>query len=168
MSLLRLYPTIVVVFGLAASSALAGECRDVLRPVLLENPPVRERVLEAQALCTAEANAGDADAVYQSALLHLGLLDWDPETAIPMIQAAAQGGVAEAQYWLAWQYEEGPLLPDDAALARDWYERAGDNEHRLALDRLAAAYQNGELGLEIDADKSAEMRARAERCKDQG
>jgi TPR repeat protein len=150
---------------LAASSTMAGDCRAVLRPLLLENPPVRERLLEAQSLCVAEAEAGDADAVYQSALLHLGLLDWDPGTAIPMIQTAARDGVAEAQFWLAWQYEEGPLLPNNTELAREWYEQAGNNEHYLALDRLASAYRNGELGLAIDARKAADMRARADRCK---
>jgi len=156
------------ILALMANNSMAGDCRDTLRPLLLENPPVRERLLEAQRLCATEAEAGDVDAIYQSALLHLGLLDWDPDAAIPMIQTAARGGVAEAQYWLAWQYEEGPLLPNDAELALEWYERAAVEEHYLALDRLASAYRNGELGLAIDARKAADMRARADRCKARG
>lgn len=139
----------------------------MLQPLLLDNPPERSSLLRAQAVCAAEADSGDPDATYQSALFHLGLLDWDVETALPMIHDAADRGVAEAQYWLAWQYDEGPLLSNDSALALQWYELAGDNEHRLALDRLADAYRDGDLGLEPSTRKAAEMRARAERCKDQ-
>jgi len=153
--------------GLLATGAVAGECRETLRPLLLQNPPNPARVRQASALCSAEAKAGDADALYQSALFHLGLIDWNVDAAVPMIQTAADQGIAEAQYWLAWQYEEGPLLPNDMELALRWYELAGANEHRLALGRLADAYQNGELGLSRSARKAAEMRARAERCKNQ-
>ena len=149
-------------------AAAAGECRDAVRPLLLQNPPDRARMLEAQAFCAAQAEAGDVDATYQLALLLLGPLDWDPDSAIPMIRTAADAGVPEAQYWLAWQYEEGPLLPNDAAEALRWYRLAGDNDHRLALSRLADAYRDGALGLPIDARRAARMRARADRCKDRG
>lgn len=161
-------PLLFSIFAsVATASVSAGECRAILQPLLLDNPPDRGALVDAQSLCVAEADAGDADALYQSALLHLGLLDWNVDAAIPMIRSAAERGIAEAQYWLAWQYDAGPLLPDDAGRALRWYELAGDNEHRLALDRLADAYQQGELGLEPSARRAAEMRARAERCKDQ-
>ncbi len=163
---LRFASLIIPLLVLAPVPAGAGECRDSLRPLLLQNPPDRLALQEIRQLCSAAAEAGDADALYQSALFSLGLLEWDVDAAILLIGEAARLGVAEAQYWLAWQYEEGPLLPDDAALALHWYERAGDNDHRLALDRLATAYRDGELGLESSARRAAEMRARAERCKD--
>ena len=70
----------------------------------------------------------------------------------------------EAQYWLAWQREAGPLLPNDIALAKQWYQRAADAEHRLALQRLADAHEKGELGLSKDARLASLYRARAERC----
>ena len=157
---------ILLIAASAVADTASATCREALRPLLLQSPPEQSALREVQALCAAAAEAGDADALYQSALFHLGLLDWDVDTAIPMIQTAAREGVPEAQYWLAWQYEEGPLLPNDAELALQWYELAGDHEHRLALDRLANAYQNGELGLQANHRKAAEMRARAERCKD--
>jgi TPR repeat protein len=150
---------------LIAGSADAGDCRAVLRPLMMQNPPDRAALIEAQALCRAEADAGDADSLYQSSLLHLGLLDFDVDRALPLIEAAARSEVSEAQYWLAWQYDSGPLLPDNPELAREWYERAGANEHRLALSRLAFAHGSGELGFAVDARKAAEYRARAERCK---
>lgn len=151
-----------------AAAAVAGDCRAALRPLILQSPPDQPALRQVQALCADEAERGDPDALYQSALFHLGLLDWDVDAAIPMIQSAARQGVPEAQYWLAWQYEDGPLLPNDQELALQWYETAGNAEHRLALDRLADAYQNGELGLVANNRKAAEMRARAERCKDNG
>lgn len=170
MTNLRLLRILIPLMTLVAASAVAdtaaGACRAALRPLLLQSPPDLLALREVQALCAAEAEAGDPDAMYQSALFHLGLLDWDVEAAIPMIQTAARQGVPEAQYWLAWQYEEGPLLQNDTELSLQWYELAGDNAHRLALDRLADAYQDGELGLQANHRKAAEMRARAERCKD--
>jgi TPR repeat protein len=148
----------------AADIAVAGGCRVALAPLLLQSAPDKAVLGRVRELCLAEADRGDPDSLYQVSLFHLGLLDWDVDTALPMIRSAADRGVAEAQYWLAWQYEEGPLLPNDAELALRWYHAAGDGEHRLALNRLAAAYQRGELGLASDARKAAEFRARAARC----
>lgn len=162
---MRFLTILVPMLSLASASAAAAGCRETLRPLLLQTPPDPVAVRAAHALCTGEAASGDSDAVYRSALLHLGLLDWDVAAAIPMMRTAARRGVPEAQYWLAWQYEEGPLLPDDRRLALRWYRQAAANEHRLALDRLAVAYRRGELGLDAEARKAVEMRARAERCR---
>ena len=160
----RIWFFLFLVLG-SATAAVAGECRAALRPLMLQIELDEVSLIEVHELCMAEAEAGDADALYQSSLFHLGLLEWNPDDAIPMIRTAAAQGVPEAQYWLAWQYDEGPLLPNDTGLALQWYEVAGEGEHRLALERLARAYQNGELGVDRDARKAAVLRARAERCK---
>ena len=151
------------VFGQQASPV---HCRDALRPVLLQAEPDRELLPEIQRLCAAQAEAGDADALYHLSLLHLGLVDWQPDRAATMIRRAAVGGVAEAQYWLAWQYDAGPLLDDEAGAALYWYGQAGEREHRLALERLAEIYARGELGMPVDARRAGEYRARAARCGD--
>lgn len=150
---------------LNGSAASAGECRSVLRPLLLQESPDVGELAAAKNICQTEVEKGDADAEYQLALFYLGLTDWDVEKALPLIMSAAQSGVSEAQYWLAWQYDEGPLLANDIALARHWYERAGQNEHRLALQRLAEAYERGDLGLPVNDRKASVLRAQAARCE---
>jgi len=157
--------------GLVAMSPGYGQqaspvrCRDALRPVLLQTDPDRDLLPDIQNLCEGQAKGGDPDALYQLSLLYLGLVDWQPDKAIPMMRSAAESGVPEAQYWLAWQYESGPLLENDPQLALRWYLRAGEQEHRLALDRLADVYGRGELGMPADARQAGLYRARAARCE---
>ena len=159
------------VFGLAPMMPGYGQesspvrCRDALKPVLLQENPDHALLIDIQRICAGQAAAGDPDALYQLSLLHLGLIDWQPDKAIPMIRSAAQSGVSEAQYWMAWQLEEGPLLENDAELALHWYLLAGEREHRLALNRLAGIYANGELGEAADAKKASRYGALAAQCK---
>jgi len=159
------------VFGLELTTVAYGQesspvrCRDAVRPVLLQSNPDRALLPDILRLCEGQANGGDPDALYQLSLLYLGLFDWQPERAIPMIRSAAHSGVPEAQYWLAWQHESGPLLENDAEIALYWYLKAGKQEHRLALGRLANVYANGEMGEGVDAKKASKYRARAARCK---
>jgi TPR repeat protein len=147
------------------SVALAGECRGMLRPLLLQKSPQSAELAAVREICKAEVAKGDPDSEYRLAMFYLGLTSWDVRTAIPMIMSAAQSGVPEAQYWLAWQYDKGPLLADDVDMARHWYERAGDNEHRLALQRLAEAYEHGDLGLPVNVRKASILRSQAARCE---
>ncbi|MBW7931693.1 MAG: sel1 repeat family protein, partial [Gammaproteobacteria bacterium] len=49
-------------------------------------------------------------------------------------------------------------------LALSWYQRAANANHRLAVARLAHAYEAGELGLAPDRLKALEYRAREARC----
>jgi len=149
----------------ASQPAAAGQCRGQLRPLLLDPAPAAASLQNVRAICRAEADAGDADSLYQLALFHLGLGgEWQPEAAIPMIREAAAAGVPEAQYWLAWQYEAGPLLDHDEAAALGWYQRAANANHRLAIGRLAQAYEAGELGLPRDPLRAAEYKARQAQC----
>ena len=150
----------------AAQAQLSSpvNCREALRPVLLQTEPDRERLPGLYELCEGQARAGDPDALYQLSLLHLGLLDWQPDRAITMMRRAAVAGISEAQYWLAWQYEDGPLLDNEAGSALFWYREAGDKEHRLALNRLIEIYSNGELGQTVDADQAADYRVRLASC----
>jgi uncharacterized protein len=160
---------IALLLAMAAGGARAADCRAVVRPLLLSAAPAPAEVAAARAQCVAEAAAGSADAGYQLAFFSLGLGgEWAPEVAIPLVRAAADAGVSEAQYWLAWQSEEGPLLPNDQATALGWYRLAAAANHRLALDRLARAYEQGELGLTPDPREALRLRAQVRQCEDQG
>jgi len=154
--------TLTVLWG---STSIAGECRELLRPLLLQETPDLTELHAIQEICQREANGGDSIAEYQLSLFYLGLTDWNVDKAVPLILSAAHSGVPEAQYWLAWQYDTGPLLPDDIAMARHWYEMASENDHRLALQRLAEAYQHGDLGLTVDTRKASLLKARAAKCE---
>ena len=146
----------------------AGDCRAQVRPLLMQADPAADALAQVQALCTAEAEAGDAEATYQLSFFSLGLGgNWQPATAIPLIRTAADAGVTEAQYWLAWQSEAGPELPHDPGVALGWYRKAADGNHRLALQRLAEAFERGELGLPVDHRKSLELRAQIRRCEEE-
>jgi len=160
----------LLLFGLTlgAVTASAGDCRAVLRPLLLKADPAPEALERARTICQTEADAGDAEATYQLSFFSLGLSgSWQPEKALPLIRSAADRGVTEAQYWLAWQSETGPELPHDPAVALGWYEKAAAGRHRLALQRLADAWERGELGLPVDARKALDFRVQIRRCEEE-
>ena len=150
-----------------AQTDFTRECRASLRPLLLQTNPDPEQLSRIRQLCKTEVDAGDPVAIYHLSFFYLGLGNWDAERATSLILTAAQGGVPEAQYWLAWQYDAGPLLPNDPSQALRWYQLAAENNHRLALHRLAEAYENGALGLEADIRKAGFYRARAAQCAEQ-
>lgn len=160
----------LLLFGLPTVpvTASAGDCRSLLRPLLLEANPAPEALERVRSVCRAEADAGDAEATYQLSFFSLGLAgNWQPGQAIPLIRSAADQGVTEAQYWLAWQSETGPELPHDSAIALGWYEKAAAGRHRLAVQRLADAWERGELGLPVDARKALEFRVQIRRCEEE-
>jgi hypothetical protein len=153
-----------LLMGIVAGSANAGECGAMLRSIMLQQNPSTDHVEFVRSLCVEEAESGDVDSHYRLSFFYLGFGGWQPDKAIPIIQDAALNGVSEAQYWLAWQYETGPLLPNDPELALRWYTAASHADHRLALSRLAEAYEAGALGLSKDAAKAREFQAAAARC----
>ncbi len=153
---------------LLPAPASAGECRTLLRPLLLQASPPAEVVASVRENCERESRDGDPDATYQLALFSLGLAGvWKPDEAIPLIRSAAAQGVSEAQYWLGWQAELGLELPNDPEVARYWYEQAALGRHRLALERMAVAYEQGELGLTADARAALDLRAEIRRCDEE-
>jgi len=142
----------------------AADCRAEVRALLVQPEPAAASVADARRLCAAASEAGDPVATYHLALLDLGPAGWNPEGAAPLITQAARAGVPEAQYWLAWQLDSGPLLPNDPDASRRWYEAAAAQSHRLALLRLAEVYERGELGARLAPARAAELRALAAQC----
>jgi TPR repeat protein len=161
---MRVCKAIFLLIIFCIPSAFAGECGGMLRSLMLHQEFPAEKVAFVRSLCIEEAESGDVDSAYRLSFFYLGFGDWQPDKAIPIIKDSALNGVSEAQYWLAWQYETGPLLPNDTEAALRWYQAAGDADHLLALSRLAQAYQAGELGLPRNTDKAKKFRAAAARC----
>ncbi|WP_227369154.1 tetratricopeptide repeat protein [Halomonas sp. M20] len=112
----------------------------------------------------AEAGHVDALSVYGHMLFHRGMTSQDKAKGARYVLQAAQNGDPHAQYQAARIYEFGcaqyPCRDDHAVT---WYARAGDSGHPLAAERLARAYDSGELGLSADAQRSAYWQALADR-----
>lgn len=148
-----------------AGAAAAADCRTLAQALVRSSSPSRPEIAAARGVCQAAHESGDARATYHLAFFPLGLdARFDAAEGARLMRMAADAGVPEASYWLAWQRESGPLLPDDPAQALRWYLRAAEGEHRLALARLARAYERGELGVRPDARRAADYRAREAAC----
>jgi TPR repeat protein len=61
----------------------------------------------------------------------------------------AEEGDAQAQFKLALRYQQGDGVPQDLAMAAQWFVRAAEQYHAGAQDQLAIAYQYG-LGVSKD------------------
>ncbi len=70
------------------------------------------------------------------------------------LERAAEMGDSKACFQMGRVYEQGfeDYFATDPSKAIDYYLRAAAQGHGVAINRLADAYQNGELELLIDAD----------------
>ncbi|MEH6471534.1 MAG: hypothetical protein V7752_09790 [Halopseudomonas sp.] len=76
------------------------------------------------------------------------------------LERAAELGDMRAQYQIARVFETGfeSFFHSDFGKARSFYQQAAEQGHVLAITRLADAYAQGELGLEVDVVQSASWR----------
>lgn len=103
--------------------------------------------------------------LYGHMLFHRGMSPQDKSRGARYVLEAAQAGETRAQYQAGLIHEHGcALYPrrDDHAIT--WYARAGEAGHPLAAARLAKAYREGELGLEVDAERAAHWQRLADRA----
>jgi len=77
------------------------------------------------------------------------------EEAAQYFRRAADQGDADGQYGLAVLYAAGEGVGRDAAAARDWLERAGNQGHKLAVVALSQAFLAGSLGFKADPADAA-------------
>ena len=157
-------PLLLITFLLLLSSSVfAGDCRAQLEPFLVESDSKPSSVLFE--LCQSEADAGDAESLYWVSFFYFGLLEstLDEQRGVQVTSASADMGYGKAQFWMGWQSEIGGLLSQDLAVALEWYEKAAESDHWMALDRLERAYRKGELGLEVNEAKAQYFAAR-QRC----
>lgn len=66
------------------------------------------------------------------------------EDKIAQLQREAQNGDPDAQYNLGYRYENGLDVPKDEAKALDFYQKAADQGHSEAKNRLDARENNKE------------------------
>ncbi|MFC0268923.1 tetratricopeptide repeat protein [Kushneria aurantia] len=103
------------------------------------------------------ARAGHVEAlsVYGAMLFRCGHTARDRAVGARCVVQAAEAGDRDAQYQVARMYEHGCTQfarRDDRAVT--WYARAAEGGHDGAGQRLAYAFERGELGLPIDLERS--------------
>ena len=91
----------------------------------------------------AAAKAGDARALHEIAGR---IASSDPGRAFALYQAAAERGLAPAQYRLGQAYEKGYGTRVDLAAARQWYGVAAEAGNASAMHNLAVLYAMGAEG----------------------
>lgn len=83
----------------------------------------------------AWAGVAEADAAYGRG---------DYATALAEFRAAADQGLALAQYKLGRMYDQGQGVPQDYQQAAQWYRKAADQGFALAQNNLGWMYDNGQ------------------------
>ena len=76
---------------------------------------------------------------------------------------AAEMGLAEAQYNVAYSYYHGEGVTQDYTKAVFWYEKAAEQDHADSLNGLGICYKNGK-GVSKDKEKALELFRRAMEC----
>lgn len=79
----------------------------------------------------------------------------DMPSAAMWLQVAAVAGVADAQFLLGQMLLVGDGIPAHPAQARDWFEKAAEQEHPEANLQLLMARSRGEMGFENDEHATA-------------
>lgn len=116
-----------------------------------------ERLLRARALWERLAAEDDVGSKYFLSFLYaagLGGVERDEARSVRLVEEAAEGGYAPAQFGLASWFESGLYVGRDWDKAVAWYEKAAVQGNVFARSRLRRAYTNGELGLPIDASQA--------------
>ncbi len=80
----------------------------------------------------------------------------DYATAVTYYEKAAEDGLAEAQYLLAYSLYMGEGVERNYTLAAQWYKRASRQNHVKAEYNLAYCYMNGR-GVPRDYDRALEL-----------
>lgn len=110
------------------------------------------------------AEQGDAKAMYHiSHLYYLGVggATRDAEKASQLIHTAAEKGYVQAQQQLAHNYERGLYGHIDNEAAVKWYATAAQAGSCPAINRLAKAFEYGELGLAKDEEQMQVLQQQA-------
>lgn len=142
--------------GHAPSQALLGEILDVA-----------EQNEDAVRYLRMAADQGLPEGIYRLAAMQASGegTPRDMDAARRGMVKAAEAGHPLAIQTVALAYIKGGLALSEAdrssPAALGWIQKAAAQDSLPAIDRLAVAYRNGELGLAADAKRAAELEERA-------
>lgn len=100
----------------------------------------------AHALLMEAADAGDARAQYEVGWRNLGdgtEPSPNPELALQYTRRAAEQGYQDAQFNLAWMYENGRAVPQDYATAMIWYQKLAEEGSAIGVRGVGWMKLNG-------------------------
>lgn len=83
------------------------------------------------------------------------------DLAVAWFQKSADQGYKDAFYPMAFANENGIGTEKNQAEALRWYKKSAEAGVWHAMDRIAKAYLNGQLGLAVDLDKAKEWQEKA-------
>ncbi len=109
------------------------------------------------------ADAGDTRSIVGLALSKLDRQekDYDPQTAVTLLEQAAAAGDPEAKYRLAKVLEGGFGVPADPVRALALYQEAAVADVPGAVNDMGFFHYFGELGVEKNPDKALELFTKA-------
>jgi TPR repeat protein len=90
--------------------------------------------------------------------------EWAKQATFAEQLKLAEAGSGTAANYVAWAYETGYGVKGDTKGALKWYEKAAASGNCNALERIALAILNGELGYTVDAQKSVPWFEKAEKA----
>ena len=152
-----------------AAQANDAKAQLVLGKLLFQGVPGRPRDLAAASpLLSAAVAGGQPGAAYYLGLVYKNGTPApsptapDLTTAARWLRVAATAGVADAQFLLGQMLLNGDGLPASPLEAREWFEKAAEQDHPEANLQLLMARSRGEMGFAPDADATARQYAEAE------
>ena len=114
-------------------------------------------------------SAGDKRANYHVGMMYmfgLGGVEMNQQMGVQNVRIAANADYPVAQSFMGFLIESGDgtfvVMGDQHAFS--WWEKGAMGNHCAGVRRMIKAYTNGELGVSVDADKSAQWKAKLGTC----
>jgi len=90
-----------------------------------------------------------------------GTTNYDPKSAVDLLEKGAAAGSPEAQFRLARVYERGNGVTVDLVRALDLYQAAAAQDYGEAVNEIGFFYFTGALGLPLDQAEALKQFQRA-------
>jgi TPR repeat protein len=153
---LRSISSLWIIAGLLALVPPIGVSAESIEDYIAEAEKAFDRsdIVSAIANYRKAAEAGNVSA--QNRLAYLLNVSEQNQEAIAWYQKAAAAGSAEAEFHLAGMYAEGDGTAQDLGQALSLFTSAANKGYPPAIHVMAAAYENGEMGLRVDYEAARE------------